>query len=99
MKKNVIILVILIALFFCSCGSGSSHYSKAYDEGYEAGYEAGLRSCSNDADFESWSKMNRAAELVGKAIAIMDDFDSGEYSMDDLYDALCKADNVLIEYR
>ncbi len=95
MKKVIAVLIVFASLFLCSCGFDTSIYDKAYNEGYEDGYEAGRCADREDADDESWDKMNTAAEWIGKAIAMMDDFDTGDFTVDDIYDALCKADNAL----
>lgn len=108
MKRIVFVfvaLVALIALASCSVDDNNERERElafavdeakydAYNEGYNDGYEIGYDNGYEEAKEIYGDDCSRAYGMICQAIAMIDDIEY--YSLDDVYDKLIKASNVLV---
>lgn len=107
MKKIVFVfvaLVALIALASCSVDDNNERereiafavdeakydaYNEGYNDGYGIGYDNGYEEAKEEYGYDCLC----ALDIVDQAMAIIDDIEY--YSLDDVYDKLIKARDVL----
>ena len=106
--KRIIVAVLLLGLCVVLCGclkktsSSIDNFDTGYDAGYEAGYNKGYEEGKEEAGDKLYSELSKAAEKVSKALGKLEDLPSKAYKidgMDDVYDAVAKADDILSKYR
>ena len=99
----VILLTACLCLSLCGClKKNSTPADDPWDSGYSAGYESGYKAGKEEAGDKLYSELSRAAEKVNRALCAMEDLPEKAYKidgMDNVYDALCKADDILSKYR
>lgn len=102
MKKGLVLLALVcVLLSFVACGTARERmetvdeaYQRGYNEGYDAGYDNGYE--TGHAEMESLRE--QAYEDIERIIAMLDDYEIAGYDPDDIYDALCKASERVLNY-
>ncbi len=96
--RHFVILLLTAAMLLSLSGCGAAEEDEvSYDEAYETGFEAGREFGYEEAAEKTGELKEESYQRVEKIIAMMDEIEV--YTLDDIYDALCKTSEYILNFK